>query len=358
MKEFKFSVIGAGASGTLMAIILKNKGFLVNLMDKDQAKVEALKKCDVLKATGKTEATAKPDLITGDTVEAITGTDIIMVCTTTDAHAEVAEAIAKDVKADQIVILNPGHVGGVLNFKTALKNAGCAADPVVCEAADMMFACRTMEIGHTFHSGVKAKIKLASIPSENAAKVAELLKDVFPCYVPCESVLITGLSGGSGMLHSIPCVMNMNKIELKQNFDYYIEGLTPGICRIIEKADAERIAVTRALGLEIEPLLPHLKNVYHLEPDNLYDAIQSCEPYKGIKSPMNTNHRFMQEDTLCDLVPTASLGKMLGIPTPTIDMIIELESIMLNKDFVKEGRTVEKLGLAGKTKEEIFEMVK
>ena len=358
MANFKFSVIGAGASGTLMSIILKTKGYTVNLMDKDSDKVAQLKGCPVLKATGKTEAEANPDMITDNTAEAIKGTDIIMVCTTTDAHADVAAAIADTITADQIVILNPGHVGGVLNFKTALKNAGCKVDPIVCEASDMMFACRTMEIGHTFHSGVKAKVKLASIPSENAVKVAELLKDVFPCYVPCESVLITGLSGGSGMLHSIPCVMNMNKIELKQNFDYYIEGLTPGVCRIIEKADAERIAVTKALGLEIEALLPHLKDVYHLEPDNLYDAIQSCEPYKGIKSPMNTNHRFMQEDTLCDLVPTASIGKMLGVPTPTIDMIIELESIMLGKDFVKEGRTVEKLGLAGKTKEEIFEMVK
>jgi len=39
-------------------------------------------------------------------------------------------------------------------------------------------------------------------------------------------------------------------------------------------------------------------------------------------------------------------------------MIIDLESLMLGKDFKKEGRTVEKLGLAGKTIEEIHDMVK
>ena len=66
----------------------------------------------------------------------------------------------------------------------------------------------------------------------------------------------------------------------------------------------------------------------------------------------------MQEDTLCDLVPTASIGRMLGVDTPVIDMIIDLESLMLGKDFKKEGRTVEKLGLAGKTIEEIHDMVK
>lgn len=357
MEQFKFAIIGAGASGTLMSIILKTKGYSVNLMDNDKAKVEILQSLDTLKATGKTEAQAKPDMITTDAVSCIAGTDVIMVCTTTDAHSDVAKAISGTVTENQIIILNPGHLGGVLNFRSALAEAGCKVHPIICEASDMMFACRTMEIGHTFHSGVKAKIKLASIPAENAKKVADLLKDVFPCYVPAANVLETGLSGGSGMLHSIPCVMNINKIELQQPFDYYIEGLTPGICRVIETADKERIAVCNALGVDVEPLLPHLKNVYGLKPDNLYDAIQSCEPYKGIKSPMNTNHRFMQEDTLCDLVPTASIGKMLGVATPTIDMIIALESLLLGKDFVKEGRTVEKLGLAGKTKEEILEMV-
>lgn len=358
MSNLKFSIIGIGASGTLMSIILKNKGYYVKAMDKDAAKVETLRSLESWRATGKTEATGKPDVVTTDAAACAEGTDIIMVCTTTDAHGDVAAAIASTVTDKQTIILNPGHVGGVLNFKNALEKAGCKAAPIICEASDMMFACRTMEVGHTFHSGVKARISLASIPAENAQKVADRLKDVFPCYVPVDNVWITSLSGGSGMLHSIPCVMNINKIELKQPFDYYMEGLTPGVCRVIETADKERMAVCRAVGVDVEPLLPHLKSVYHLEPDNLYDAIQSCEPYRGIKSPMTTNHRFMQEDTLCDLVPTASIGKMLGVPTPTIDIIIQLESIFLNKDFAAEGRTVEKLGIAGMTADQIIALAR
>ncbi|MCJ7855996.1 NAD/NADP octopine/nopaline dehydrogenase family protein [Lachnospiraceae bacterium NSJ-143] len=358
MKRLSFAVIGAGAGGTLMSIILKEKGYTVKLMDKDAKKVEALNGLEFLKATGKTEAQAKPDLITADAAECVKDADFIMVCTTTDAHNDVAEAIAASITDSQTIILNPGHTGGVLNFRKALDRSGSAAKPVICEASDLMFACRTMETGHTFHSGIKAKVKLASIPAKNAAVVAEALKDIFPCFVPAENVLETGFGGGGGMLHSIPCVMNANKVELKQPFDYYIEGLTPGICRIIDEADRERVAVCAALGINAEPLLPHLKSMYGLEPDNLYDAIQSCVPYKGIKSPADTNHRFFQEDTLCDLVPTSSIGKLLGVPTPAIDAVILLESLMLGRDFASDGRTAEKLGLAGKTKEEILEMVK
>ena len=157
----RFSIIGTGASGTLMSVILKSSGHVVHAQDKDVNKVAILKEMPEWKATGKTEATGKPDLVTSDAAECIEGTDYIMVCTTTDAHAEVAEAIAGSVRPEQTVILNPGHVGGVLNFRTALIGAGCRTLPRICEAADMMFACRTVEIGHTFHSGVKNRIPWA-----------------------------------------------------------------------------------------------------------------------------------------------------------------------------------------------------
>jgi len=47
------------------------------------------------------------------------------------------------------------------------------------------------------------------------------------------------------------------------------------------------------------------------------------------------------------LVPLASLGEMLGVATPTIRSIIQVASIIHGTDFYNEGRTVEKLGLAG-----------
>ncbi len=356
MKDLKFAVIGAGAGGTLMTVQLKNMGYSVKLMDKRNEIVDKMNETGKLKATGKTEAEIIPNLITTNIKACIEDTDVIMVCTRTDAHGAVAKAAAPYLKSSQIVLLNPGHLGGTMEFLNTLKTNGCQSIPIVGEASDLLYACRTVDIGHTLHTGVKAKIKVASIPAENASKICDTLKGIFDCFVPAKNVLETGLSGGS-LLHSIPCVMNINKVELNQPFDYYMEGLTPGICNIIEAADTERRKVCDALGMHSPSLLSHLKDMYHLKPEGFYDAIQSCEPYKGIKSPANTNHRFFQEDTLSNLVPTSSLGKLLGIPTPTLDAIILLESQVTGKDFFKEGRTVEKLGLSGKTVEEIYNMI-
>jgi opine dehydrogenase len=53
------------------------------------------------------------------------------------------------------------------------------------------------------------------------------------------------------------------------------------------------------------------------------------------------------------LVPIASLGKHLKVTTPTIENIIHLASLMNDTDYWAEGRTVEKMGLAGLTVAEI-----
>ena len=57
------------------------------------------------------------------------------------------------------------------------------------------------------------------------------------------------------------------------------------------------------------------------------------------------------------LVPMSSIGAMLGVPTPTIDMVIELARIMSGKDFRASGRTVATLGIEGMSIEQIHRLV-
>ena len=56
------------------------------------------------------------------------------------------------------------------------------------------------------------------------------------------------------------------------------------------------------------------------------------------------------------LVPLSSLGAMLGVPTPAIDMVIELGSILHGVDYRAQGRTVERLGIEGMTVENIHRL--
>ena len=74
-------------------------------------------------------------------------------------------------------------------------------------------------------------------------------------------------------------------------------------------------------------------------------------------APPSMQNRYIYEDVPMSLVPLASMAKEFSLPTPTIDAVVQLASTIMGIDFVKEGRTVEKFHLNGKTKEEIIEIV-
>jgi opine dehydrogenase len=78
----------------------------------------------------------------------------------------------------------------------------------------------------------------------------------------------------------------------------------------------------------------------------LHDAIHANPGYRGILAPHRMEMRYLTEDVPCSLVPMSSLGRKFGVPTPLMDAFIELASVMHQRDYRSEGRTMEKLGLA------------
>jgi opine dehydrogenase len=54
----------------------------------------------------------------------------------------------------------------------------------------------------------------------------------------------------------------------------------------------------------------------------------------------------MHEDIGYGLVPWSGLGTLAGVPTPTINSLIQLASAMNGIDYMTQGRTLTKLGLA------------
>lgn len=356
----KFAIIGAGAGGQSMAAILTSKGYSAKLYDIDKEKIRRLQELKTIKVTGVIQCEAKPAVITDSIEEVMTDVDVVMIVSTTDAHDSIATQIKPYLKDGQIVMLNPGHCGGALEIAHVLRGEnGCGKDLIIAEAGDLMYGCRSYEIGNILHTGLKVHVPVATLPAGDVTKLLEVLGPIFPCLKPAANVLETGFEGAGAMLHPIPSLMNVNKMDLGESYDYYMEGITPHIADVITACDKERVAVCRALGVDALDLISMLTKTYKLErKDNLYDLIQSIDSYRALRNPTNTKHRFIVEDTMSGLVPLASVGHSLGIPTPMMDSFINIASAVCGRDFWTEGRTAEKLGLAGKTAAEIQDMVR
>ena len=188
-----------------------------------------------------------------------------------------------------------------------------------------MYACRCYETGTVFQSGIKSRVSVATLPGSDIDRFMRILGPIFPNLTPAANVLETSFNVNGAMLHPIPTIMNLNKMDLGETYDYYMEGITPHIADLIAACDQEKVAVCRAMGVNTASLMDSLIETYKLTPGkNLYSLIQGIEPYRGLKNPTVVTHRFLVEDTMSGLVPLSSIGKLLNVETPIIDAFINL----------------------------------
>jgi opine dehydrogenase len=146
----------------------------------------------------------------------------------------------------------------------------------------------------------------------------------------------------------------------KGDFLFYIEGATPSVCKVIEEIDSERIAVEKAFGFKPYTAQEWIKKVYGSKGDSLYEVLQNTIPYHDRaceSAPSSLTYRYVTEDVLFGLIPLSSFGALLNIPTPTAKTLTHMASLLNKRDYLSEGLNVEKMGLSGKTVDQIIEMI-
>lgn len=360
----KFCVIGAGHGGHAMAAHLALMNFKINLYSRSKDRIKPIKargRIEIIageQVSSSIEGSGKIDKITANIEEAIADVDVLMVVVPATGHKFIAEICAPFLKDNQIIVLNPGRTGGALEFRYVLKEKKCKAKVIISEAQTLIYASRCEGPAQVRIFRIKNTVPLSALPAYKTMDVLKVVRIAYPQFIPADSVLTTSLDNIGAIFHPAITILNSARIESTHgNFEYYIDGITPTVAKILEEMDKERIAVGEALGIRLIPAREWLYIAYDAAGKDLYEAIQHNYGYKGIKAPLTIDHRYIFEDVPCSLVPIASLGEMLNVPTPTMKNIIQLASIMHQIDYFKEGRTVDRLGLKGLSIKEIRQLV-
>jgi opine dehydrogenase len=358
-KKLKFAVIGAGNGGQAIAGYLACKGYKVNLYNRTIKKVQRIKDRGYIDLEGCINGRGRLNLVTDNIEQAIKNADIIMVVLPATAHKFIATKITRFVTQNQYIVLNPGRTGGALEFKSIMKKHDPFKNICIVEAQTLLFACRVIEQGKVRVFSVKEEVKVAALPAVKNNKFIHLIGKAFPEFTLAENVLETSFNNIGAVLHPIPTILNCGRIEnTRGNFQYYIEGITPAVAKIIEQVDYERMLVAKALRIDVFSLKDWLEYTYDVYGDTLCQALRNTKGYYGIKAPENLDTRYIFEDIPQSLVPIWDIAKHLMIQTPTINSIIHLASILHNTDYFLSGRTIIDMGLEGLSLEEIKEFVK
>ena len=351
----KTCVIGTGNGGQAIAGWMAMQGYEVRLYGRNVQTIERLSSKRVITLHGAIEGEGSPSMITSDIHEAVKGSDIIMVVTTANAHGSIAKQIAGDLVDGQIIILNPGRTGGALEFKRALDASSCKVRVFVSEAQTLVYACRLVEDGVVNIIGVKDKVLLSAVPASDTQAVLDKITPVFPCFCAAENVLRTSLENIGAMFH--PCVLLFNAATVERNSVFWFyRDMTPKIADFIEKFDKERLAVGKAYGIDLLSVSEWISYAYPGTTGNtLCEKMKNNPAYHDIKSPSTIFTRQLTEDIPTGVLPIMELGEVAGVPVPLMRSMIDICENLLDIDFREKGRTLEHLGLAGKSKDEIIE---
>ncbi|MGQ9698747.1 MAG: NAD/NADP octopine/nopaline dehydrogenase family protein [Armatimonadota bacterium] len=359
----RFAVLGAGHGGTAMAAHLAIRGFAVSLYNRSDERIAPIRAQGGIQLFGpglheEEQGFARIDCVTTDIREALDGAELVMVVTPANGHSFMAEKCAPYLRRDQIVILHPGRTGGALEFRHVLHTHGGCQEVVVAEAQTLIYAARCNNPGQATVYGVKSSVPVAAIPAHETPRVVKRLRIAYPQFVPGDNVMKTSMDNIGAIFHPAITVLNAARIEATRGeFEYYTEGVTPSVSRVLEALDSERVAVAEALGFRAMTAREWLYVAYAAAGPDLYTAMMANPGYQGIRAPLTIYHRYITEDVPMSLVPIASLGEMLDVPTPTIREIIHLANLMHGRDYWAEGRTVERLGLKGLSVKDIRHLV-
>jgi len=344
-----YTIVGAGHGGKAMTAHLALMGFPVTLYNRTPDNVAAIKARSAIQLNsyeGGPHGLAELALVTSDMAEALESAEIIMVVVPSSAHADIARTAAPHLHDGQIVVLNPGRTGGALEFAKVLSDEECAADITIAEAETFIYASRSDGPAEARIFRMKDAVPLAGLPATRTQSVLEGLRPAYPQFIDGKNVLHTGLNNMGAVFHPALTLLNAGRIESTLGeFQFYIDGVTPAVGRVLEVLDRERVTVASALGIRARTGLEWPKMAYNATGEDLTEAIHNQPGYRGIMAPRTLHHRYLFEDVPMSLVPMVALGQRYGVSVRGMDSIIRLACFVHRTDYWRQGRTLDRMGI-------------
>lgn len=327
------------------------KGWEVTLWDTpEQADFEAIRLGGGIRLEGGSGLTgcAMPRL-THDLAEALEWSGRVIVCTSAARHKELAEQAAPLAKPGQVLLLNPGNFGSFF-FRRALDALG-RQEVLTAELCGCLWACRRTAPGVTLvASPLKDRLKTAALPARDTGRVIEAFREMLPLEEG-SNVLEVSLNSPNVISHVAGAVLNAGGIERKgEAFAFFLDGLGENCIQCFGALEKERNAVMERLGLAVYS--PSSEGFMRLLMDR--GSHPELDLFRSLDGPSGFSHRYVSEDAACGSAMLVSLGRQYGVPTPVTGAFLTIAGLLGGQDYAAGGRTLETLGLAGRTGEQLL----
>jgi opine dehydrogenase len=348
-------VVGAGNLGQAQAGHLASLGHSVRLYNRSRERIASLAATSTVRLAGAISGEPKLASVGTDLAAAIAGARIVFVDVPATGHAELARSLAPLLasrKEPPLLVLHPGQTFGARHFAQALRRGGLAAPPPICELQTALYTSRLGSKGEAAVLALKRRVGVAVYP-QGRVQAAELVKGLYPQLIQAPSTLHTGLTNLQGIIHPAVCLFNLARIERGERFHLYREGLSRAVGAFIDAADRERLAICEAVGVKVPTAAQWFALSYGARGPSTLEAMQQVAAYDGLDAPPSLSTRLLWEDVPTGLSPLLSLAEQLRVRVPNLDALARLARTVCGPELDREGWTMERLGLGGKSAAEI-----
>jgi opine dehydrogenase len=295
--------------------------------------------------------------------EAVRGAQLVLICTHATEHAAYAALLAPVLTEGQVVVLSPGRTGGALEFAGVRAAHSPAERIVIGETETAVYTPAGRGSGRIEILAEKHTFRAAALPATDTPRLAEVLSQVYPQVTLAENVLDTSVNNVGGVVHPAAMLLNSYVTEQAaagQPLIYYQDQVNPTVADLVmERLDAERVAVGQGLGLAtVLDFVGWSLACFHHAAGSIRETVSTNPAYAGFGAPTTLLALgFVDDEVRNSLVPLSELGRLVGVATPMTDALISLACAMLAVDFRAAGRTLARLGLDGLDRDAVLDRV-
>ena len=285
---------------------------------------------------------------TTDLAKVLDGAEVAVVSMPSIGHGHVARALAG--LDPPPLVLNPGQTGSALGVRAIFAEEG-ADPPPLAELSTLAYVARLYSPGCVTVTGVARRVRAACLPGGEAALGAA--RELFPAADPVPDVLATALANPNLVLHPPGAVLGAAWVEATGGaFRFYVDGVTSGVARVMTALDGERLAVARAFGHDLPPLVEEMALIGTADADaaargDLREAVTNGEANREIPAPDSLEHRYYREDFGFGVVPFLAFADVAGVATPVARALLDLASTLVGADLAETGLHAGRMGIAG-----------
>ena len=349
----KIAVLGGGHGAYAAAADLNEQGHEVRLWRRDANAFAPVLASSSIALTD--ERGTRPVRIASlftSAADGVRGAELVLMPGPATAQLDITRAIAPHLERGQVVFMPPGTFGSY----AMARASDFPRDVLWAETGTLPYLARKRGPAEVAITVRAVRLPTGVYPAKHSARALAVISKAYPAVQACGNALSGALMNAGPVIHPPLILMNAAPLEHFERWDIHNEGTQPSVRAVTNLLDAERIQLREHLGLAA----PHYPLADHYSSDRwMYgDAHKKLVGSGDWREKIDLHtHRYMTEDVVMGLAFLVSVARWARVPAPVAEGLLAMGGAILGRDLVRGERTLEALGLARYSRDELFRLL-